>query len=114
MRVSRPRVGITEASREVGTRWGDGRPHAKGPIDMVPRALLAGKGRELIERINRPTVNIAGLTDQDRLRIQGRQRVRAHAPLVIHRHPHHAFAPQPQQGQRFKHTDMYFIANDHG
>ena len=85
MAVGRPRVGVARARHEPGQRRARRRPQPERAVDVHPRAVLARRGDDVGQRVDRAGVHVARLRAHDRGAVAGRAappraRPRASAP----------------------------------
>jgi hypothetical protein len=115
--VDRPRVRARHADRQVRAAGRGGGPEAERAVDVAPRARLATRGHDLLERVERPGVDVARLGADDRGPAAGGQRrgerVSAHPPLAVDVDPHGRVAPEAEQPQRVEHGRVRLGARDH-
>ncbi len=118
MRVGRPRVGELDPGREVTERRRGGSPQAERAVDVQPGALVAAERRDLVERVERARVHLAGLrADDGRARDPAkrvRQPVEAHTALGVDVDPDCRRGPEPQQAQRAVDRHVALSARHHG
>src|SRR6187200_2723529 len=88
------------------------RPQPERTIHVHPRAGAVRLRHDLLCRIESAGVHVAGLDADDRVIVEWRQRIGAHASLIVHWHPHHTIASEAEQAKRFEHADVHFLADD--
>ena len=116
MGVDRPRVRLRRPAYERRQRGARGGPQPEGAVHVHPRAVLARGLHDLLERVDRAGVDVAGLGAHDRrpapLPQGGRERVAAHGAVAVHRHAHDPALAEPHDAQRAQHGDVHLVAGE--
>ena len=101
MSIDRPRVRAISPGDQVPQRRARRCPKAKGAVDVKPRAGFVSDVGDLLERIDRARVHVAGLSTNYPRSIMARERVakgdRHHPTLRVGRHRHDARGAEPEQ-----------------
>jgi hypothetical protein len=114
--VTTPRIGTLEPVHEMSQRRTRRGPQAESTVDVEPGAhasSLVGNPREVIERAS---VDVAGLGNDDRrgVRLQvedASQQGRIHRAIRAGRHHHDRLLTDPQQPQRSVDGGVAFLTN---
>ena len=97
--VGRPRVGAVEAGDELGPGRVGPRPQPEGAVDVQPAGSLGQPVGDLVERVERAGVDLAGLgADQHRPGELG-QIGGAHPTLLVGRHDDDAAGGRARRGR---------------
>src|SRR5262245_37675766 len=83
VRVGSPGIGVGEARGQTGKPRACRRPQSESPVNVYPRARVAGRRANLSRGIECPCVYIACLNAYDGRAGKVGQRVRAHTPLSV-------------------------------
>src|SRR6185369_13755614 len=88
------------------------RPQPERAIHVHPRTGTLRLRHDRICGIERASIHVASLEADDGVIVEWRQRIRAHATLIVDWHAHHTIASEPEQAKRFEHTDVHFLPDD--
>ena len=89
------------------------RPQPEGAVDVHPGPRPRARGDDRRGRVEGAGVDVAGLQADDRALVERGQRVGAHAPLAVHRHPHDALAAEAEHPERLEQAHVHLVAHDH-
>ena len=81
---------------------------------MDPYIACAHRVAHHAHRVERAGVHVPRLGTDDRRPLETGKRVRAHAALVVDRHPHDPVSPKSQHAERLEQRGMGLLAHHHG